>query len=121
MTCLGRANWRRNAWIESDCPPSGKLAADLSFPEQARVELARALCTGPRVFLLDEVMAALNDAEMDALLDLIRTLRDESGISFIVVEHHMRAIMRLCNRIMVLSFGQKIAEARPPRLRRIRP
>ena len=99
----------------------GKLAADLSFPEQARVELARALCTGPRVFLLDEVMAALNDAEMDALLDLIRTLRDESGISFIVVEHHMRAIMRLCNRIMVLSFGQKIAEGAPPRLRRIRP
>lgn len=91
----------------------GKLAADLSFPEQARVELARALCTGPRVFLLDEVMAALNDAEMDALLDLIRTLRDESGISFIVVEHHMRAIMRLCNRIMVLSFGQKIAEGAP--------
>ncbi|MCY1378967.1 Methionine import ATP-binding protein MetN [compost metagenome] len=65
------------------------------------------------MFLLDEVMAALNESEMDAMLDLIRTLRDESGITFIVVEHHMRAIMRLCNRILVLSFGQKIAEGSP--------
>ena len=92
---------------------AAKPAGELSFPEQARVELARALCTDPRVFLLDEVMAALNEAEMDTMLDLIRTLRDESGISFIVVEHHMRAIMRLCNRILVLSFGQKIAEGSP--------
>ncbi|MFY3952660.1 ABC transporter ATP-binding protein [Achromobacter xylosoxidans] len=90
-----------------------KPAGELSFPEQARVELARALCTDPKVFLLDEVMAALNESEMDALLDLIRALRDESGITFIVVEHHMRAIMRLCNRILVLSFGQKIAEGAP--------
>lgn len=92
---------------------AAKPAVELSFPEQARVELARALCTDPKVFLLDEVMAALNESEMDALLDLIRTLRDESGITFIVVEHHMRAIMRLCNRILVLSFGQKIAEGSP--------
>src|SRR5690606_40605428 len=73
----------------------------------------RALCTARKVLLLDEVMAALNEAEMDALLDLIRALRDESGITFVVVEHHMRAIMRLCNRILVLSFGQKIAEGSP--------
>ena len=92
---------------------AAKPAGELSFPEQARVELARALCTDPRVFLLDEVMAALNESEMDTMLDLIRTLRDESGITFIVVEHHMRAIMRLCNRILVLSFGQKIAEGSP--------
>ncbi|CCH09830.1 ABC transporter ATP-binding protein [Achromobacter xylosoxidans] len=92
---------------------AAKPAGELSFPEQARVELARALCTDPKVFLLDEVMAALNESEMDALLDLIRALRDESGITFIVVEHHMRAIMRLCNRILVLSFGQKIAEGAP--------
>ncbi|OZI73819.1 ABC transporter ATP-binding protein [Bordetella genomosp. 2] len=92
---------------------AAKPAGELSFPEQARVELARALCTAPKVLLLDEVMAALNDAEMDALLDLIRALRDESGITFAVVEHHMRAIMRLCNRILVLSFGQKIAEGSP--------
>ncbi|MCD0503929.1 ABC transporter ATP-binding protein [Bordetella petrii] len=92
---------------------AGKLAGELSFPEQARVELARALCTDPKVFLLDEVMAALNDSEMDDMLDLIRQLRDESGITFVVVEHHMRAIMRLCNRILVLSFGKKIAEGTP--------
>ncbi|MGV2908425.1 ABC transporter ATP-binding protein [Achromobacter sp. AGC25] len=92
---------------------AAKPAGELSFPEQARVELARALCTAPKVFLLDEVMAALNESEMDAMLDLIRTLRDEAGITFIVVEHHMRAIMRLCNRILVLSFGQKIAEGSP--------
>ncbi|MCV6901767.1 MAG: ABC transporter ATP-binding protein [Achromobacter xylosoxidans] len=92
---------------------AAKPAGELSFPEQARVELARALCTDPKVFLLDEVMAALNESEMDALLDLIRALRDEAGITFIVVEHHMRAIMRLCNRILVLSFGQKIAEGAP--------
>lgn len=92
---------------------AAKPAGELSFPEQARVELARALCTNPKVFLLDEVMAALNESEMDALLDLIRALRDQSGITFIVVEHHMRAIMRLCNRILVLSFGQKIAEGAP--------
>ncbi|GAB1575774.1 ABC transporter ATP-binding protein [Bordetella petrii] len=92
---------------------AAKPAGELSFPEQARVELARALCTAPKVLLLDEVMAALNDTEMDALLDLIRALRDESGITFVVVEHHMRAIMRLCNRILVLSFGQKIAEGSP--------
>ena len=92
---------------------AAKPAGELSFPEQARVELARALCTAPQVLLLDEVMAALNDTEMDALLDLIRALRDESGITFVVVEHHMRAIMRLCNRILVLSFGQKIAEGSP--------
>jgi len=90
-----------------------KPAGELSFPEQARVELARALCTEPKVFLLDEVMAALNESEMDAMLDLIRRLRDESGITFVVVEHHMRAIMRLCNRIVVLSFGRKIAEGTP--------
>jgi len=92
---------------------AGKLAADLSFPERARVELARALCTGPKVLLLDEVMAALNEAEMDAILALIRSLRDSEGLTFIVIEHHMRAIMTLCNRIIVLSFGQKIAEGRP--------
>jgi len=90
-----------------------KKAADLTFPEKALVEMARALCTQPKVVLLDEVMAALNDAEMDHILALIRRLRQEEGLTFVVIEHHMRAIMNLCERILVLSFGQKIAEGTP--------
>lgn len=92
---------------------AGKMAGGLSFPERARVELARALCTGPKILLLDEVMAALNDSEMDAVLALIKSLRDNEGLTFIVIEHHMRAIMTQCNRIIVLNFGQKIAEGSP--------
>ena len=58
-------------------------------------------------------MAALNETEMDHILRLIKTLRDQEGITFIVIEHHMRAIMNLCERIVVLSFGQVIAEGTP--------
>ena len=88
-----------------------KRAADLTFPEKALVEMARALCTQPKVVLLDEVMAALNETEMDHVLALIRRLRQEEGLSFVAIEHHMRAIMNLCERIVVLCFGQKIAES----------
>jgi branched-chain amino acid transport system ATP-binding protein len=85
-----------------------KLAGDLSFPERARVELARALCTAPKVLLLDEVMAALN-AE---IMRLIRILRDD-GVTLLVVEHHMRAIMNVCDRILVLNFGRLLADGTP--------
>jgi branched-chain amino acid transport system ATP-binding protein len=95
-----------------------KKAADLTFPEKALVEMARALCTQPRVVLLDEVMAALNHAEMDQVLTLIRTLRAEDGLTFVVIEHHMRAIMNLCERILVLSFGQLIAQGTPQEISR---
>jgi len=90
-----------------------RLAGDLSFPERARVEVARALCTEPKVLLLDEVMAALTPAEMTEIVDLVRRLRDERGLTFIVVEHHMKAIMALCERILVLNFGSLIAEGTP--------
>jgi len=89
-----------------------KRARDLSFPERARVEVARALCTEPRILLLDEAMAALNHVEMDEFLDLLRRLRDK-GLTLVVVEHHMRAIMSLCERIIVLNFGQVIATGTP--------
>ncbi len=95
-----------------------KRAADLSFPEKALVEMARALCTQPKLVLLDEVMAALNHAEMDQVLDLVRRLRRDEGLSFIVIEHHMRAIMNLCERILVLNVGQKIAEGTPEQVSR---
>jgi branched-chain amino acid transport system ATP-binding protein len=96
---------------------AGKLARDLSFPERARVEVARALCTEPRVLLLDEAMAALNHVEMDEFMRLLRQLREE-GLTLIVVEHHMRAIMSLCERLVVLNFGQIIAKGTPAEVSR---
>ena len=94
-----------------------KRAGDLSFPERARVELARALCTAPKVLLLDEVMAALNPAEMSAIMRLIRFLRDD-GVTLLVVEHHMRAIMNICDRILVLNFGRLLADGTPEQVAR---
>ncbi len=94
-----------------------KLASDLSFPERARVEVARSLATQPKVLLLDEVMAALNRVEMEEMMALIRSLR-EDGLTVVVVEHHMHAIMSLCERIVVLNFGRKIAEGAPEEIAR---
>jgi branched-chain amino acid transport system ATP-binding protein len=89
-----------------------KRAGDLSFPERARVEVARALSTEPKLLLLDEVMAALNAVEMAEMMDLIRALRAD-GLTVIVVEHHMKAIMALCDRIVALSFGALLAVGSP--------
>ncbi|MBO0752846.1 MAG: ABC transporter ATP-binding protein [Bradyrhizobiaceae bacterium] len=94
-----------------------KRAGDLSFAERARVDLARALCTGPQVLLLDEVMAGLNPVEMTGVMNLIRSLRDD-GLTLIVVEHHMRAIMAICDRILVLNFGRLIADGAPAEVAR---
>lgn len=96
---------------------AGKLARDLSFPERARVEVARALCTEPKLLLLDEAMAALNHAEMDSFMDLVRALRSE-GLTIVIIEHHMRAIMTLCERIIALNFGKVIAEGAPSEVAR---
>lgn len=86
--------------------------SDLTFPQRALVEMARALATDPKVLLLDEVMAALNHIEMDEIMDVIRKLRDE-GLTILIVEHHMRAIMSLCDRLLVVCFGKLIAEGSP--------
>jgi branched-chain amino acid transport system ATP-binding protein len=86
--------------------------ADLTFPQRALVEVARAMATKARILLLDEVMAALNPAEMDAVMEVLDSLRKE-GLTLFVVEHHMRAIMRLCDRILVLRFGALIASGTP--------
>jgi branched-chain amino acid transport system ATP-binding protein len=103
LRCLDRVGLRAVAH---------KQAGNLSFPERARVELARALCTAPKVLLLDEVMAALNRAEMQEIMRLIRSLRDD-GVTILVVEHHMRAIMNVCDRILVLNFGRLLADGTP--------
>jgi branched-chain amino acid transport system ATP-binding protein len=86
---------------------------DLTFPQKALGEVARALATGPQVLLLDEVMAALTPLEMDAVMTTLRDLRERTGLTLIVVEHHMRAIMKLSERLLVLNFGTLIADGKP--------
>lgn len=85
---------------------------DLTFPQRALVEVARAIATNSKILLLDEVMAALNPLEMDAVMEVLRSLKAE-GFTLFIVEHHMRAIMRLCDRILVLQFGTLIAQGTP--------
>ena len=91
---------------------SAKASSSISVPARRRLELARALASGARVLLLDENMAGLNPHEIDEALDLLRAIRD-SGRSLIVVEHIMRAVMGISDRIVVLNYGIKIAEGDP--------
>lgn len=84
----------------------------LTLPELKRMEVARALATEPDVLLLDEVIAGLNPTEVEKIMDLIRQIR-ESGMSIIIIEHVMRAMMNLSDRIVVINQGSKIAEGLP--------
>ncbi|HET7409805.1 MAG TPA: ABC transporter ATP-binding protein [Paracoccaceae bacterium] len=87
--------------------------AGLPFGTQKRVELARALATGPRLLLLDEPAGGLNHEEVHELGSLIRRIRDERGITVLLVEHHMALVMSVSDRVVVLNFGRKIAEGTP--------
>jgi branched-chain amino acid transport system ATP-binding protein len=88
------------------------LAGTLTIGQLKRLEIARAVATEPQVICLDEVMGGLNPAEIVRAMALIRTIRD-SGITVLMIEHHVHAVVGLSNRIMVLNFGQKIAEGPP--------
>jgi branched-chain amino acid transport system ATP-binding protein len=88
------------------------LASELTLPDRKRLELARALATEPTLLLLDEVMAGLHPTETAAMVELIRRING-SGVSILLIEHNMRAVMSLSHRVVVLSFGQKIAEGPP--------
>ena len=85
---------------------------DLTFVNQKKVEMARALATRPKLLFLDEVMSGLNPVEVQEVIDLIRRIRD-SGITVCFIEHLMQAVMSLSDRIMVLHHGEKIAEGLP--------
>jgi branched-chain amino acid transport system ATP-binding protein len=87
-------------------------AKDLTTIDQRRLEMARALATEPRLLLLDEVMAGLNPAEIDQAVGLIGKL-SQRGLTIVIVEHVMRAIMAVARHIVVLDHGQKIAEGGP--------
>jgi branched-chain amino acid transport system ATP-binding protein len=90
-----------------------ELCGNLSYAEQKMVEITRALMTDPQLILLDEPASGINPTLVNQILDYIRRLRDEQGKTFLVVEHDMRVIMNLCDRIAVLNYGQKIAEGTP--------
>jgi branched-chain amino acid transport system ATP-binding protein len=85
----------------------------LTLAGRKRLEIARALATAPRILMLDEVLAGLTPAEVDGALDMIREVRCRYGLTLIVIEHVMRALMRLCGRIVVLHHGEMIAEGAP--------
>jgi branched-chain amino acid transport system ATP-binding protein len=89
-----------------------KMVPDIPLAHQKRVEVARALATRPSLLLLDEMMAGLNPAEVDEAMDLVTKIR-RSGISIIMIEHVMKAIMNICDRIVVLHHGAKLAEGTP--------
>ena len=89
-----------------------ELAAGLTLADRKRLELARALATEPSLLLLDEVMAGLHATEIDAMVRLIGAI-NAGGVSVLLIEHNMRAVMSLSHRIVVLSFGEKIAEGAP--------
>ena len=93
-------------------PHAGARARALPLALRKRLEVARALATQPRLLLLDEVMAGLNPTELVAMIDLVRRLHAE-GLTLIVIEHIMAAMMRLAQRIVMLHHGEKIAEGTP--------
>ena len=90
----------------------GMASGSITVPDRRRLELARAIATGAEVILLDENMAGLNPTEIEEVLKLLREVRNQ-GKTLIVVEHIMRAVMGISDRIIVLNYGEKIAEGTP--------
>jgi branched-chain amino acid transport system ATP-binding protein len=97
---------------------AGEISKGLPYGEQRRLEIARALATGPKVLCLDEPAAGMNAAEKIALMGLIRDIRDRFGISILVIEHDMRLVMGVSERLLVLDHGVTIAEGKPEAIRR---
>jgi branched-chain amino acid transport system ATP-binding protein len=94
-----------------------RLARELPYGVQKRVELARALASGPRLLLLDEPAGGLNHEEVEQLATLIRRLRDDFELTILLVEHHMQLVMGVADRVHVLDFGRRIASGAPAEVR----
>jgi branched-chain amino acid transport system ATP-binding protein len=92
---------------------AGEPVAALNLHDQRFLEIARQLAGEPRVILLDEVMAGLNDTELESSIDMVRRVRAERGVTVLWVEHVMKAVMSLAERVLVLNFGQLIADGIP--------
>jgi branched-chain amino acid transport system ATP-binding protein len=90
-----------------------ELAKNMPYGAQRRVEIARALATDPRLLLLDEPAAGMNPGEIGELMELIQQIRADFGLTIWIIEHQMRVIMNICERIKVIDFGETIAEGTP--------
>ena len=90
-----------------------RTAATLTLPDRKRLEVARALATKPKLLLLDEVMAGLRPTESDRMVAILRTLNRDSGLTIVLVEHVMRAVMALASNVLVLDHGIAIAQGKP--------
>jgi branched-chain amino acid transport system ATP-binding protein len=95
-----------------------QLAESLTLPDRKRLEVARALATGPSLLLLDEVMAGLRPTEVDAMVAFLRELSARSGLTILLIEHVMRAVMALAAEVVVVSYGEKIAQGAPQEIAR---
>ena len=94
-----------------------ELARSLPYGHQRRLSICIALAAAPRFLLLDEPLAGMNPKEVTAMVELIRLIRDRRGLGVVLVEHNMRAVTSLCERIVVLNFGEKIAEGTAAEIR----
>jgi branched-chain amino acid transport system ATP-binding protein len=94
----------------------GQRAAHLTLPDRKRLEVARALATEPRLLLLDEVMAGLRPTETDRMVAILRELNRETGLTILLIEHVMRAVMSLASRVLVLDHGVAIADGTPEQI-----
>jgi branched-chain amino acid transport system ATP-binding protein len=90
-----------------------ETSSSLPYGKQRRLELARALATGPKLLLLDEPAAGMNPIETQALLDLVLRLRKDYDLTVFLIEHDMKFVMQICERIKVLDYGNTIAEGTP--------
>jgi len=94
------------------------LSKSLPLGKRKRLEIARALATRPEIILLDESFAGLNPTEINEQIEIVKKIRTEKGITILIIEHHMRVIMSISDRIVVLNYGQKIAEGTPQEIGR---
>ena len=96
---------------------AGETAGSLPYGNQRRLEIARALATGPEVLLLDEPAAGMNPAEIDQLMEFIQWIRREFKLTILLIEHQMRLVSGICERVKVLDFGKTLAEGTPETVR----
>jgi branched-chain amino acid transport system ATP-binding protein len=107
------AEAQRLLWFVNLRGKGDVLARNLPYGDQRRLEVARALATKPKLLLLDEPTAGMNPREAVDMMHFIRQLRDELGVTILLIEHHMRVVMGISERIAVLDYGEKIAEGTP--------